>query len=377
MTHGCHAGGGAPIVRPASLSSASRRLVAALTMPVALLEGLTWPRIGYLALVSALWALLVDGHGWLLGMRPATGNFVEVYPSLFVDSLLGFALQLLALVIADNLRIERVPRALKLTLALFLGSALTGLVFELPGPSPTASAFFVNLLNVTLGHSIVGGAFAFVFFTYRHDVEVAEALHRAELGQVALRRRTLESGLQAMQARVEPQFLLDTLRGVGDLYETDRCGAERMLDSLIRYLRAALPQMRSSESTLGREVGLAEAYLNIANIRSGRRLDFSFTVPDTLHGAAFPPMVLLPLIERLALRGANTPGESTTLRVEGRTNGQALAIEVICSGPVAGESVEDLRDRLVALYSDRARLVVERRGARETLATLVVPQLAG
>jgi LytS/YehU family sensor histidine kinase len=265
-----------------------------------------------------------------------------------------------------------------LALGLLVGSAVAAAPYAFgDAGSATLPMMLLGLLGLTLQGFTLSGVFVLAFFMYRHDAAVAAALQRAELERIALRKKTLESGLQLMQARVEPQFLLETLRGIGVLYETDRFGAERMLDNLIRYLRAALPQMRSTESTLGREVGLAEAYLNIADIRGGGRLDFGFAVPDELHGAAFPPMVLLPLIERLALRGAKTSGESTTLRVEGRSNGQMLAIEVTCSGPAAGESVDDLRDRLVALYSDRTRLVVERRGAHETLATLVVPQLAG
>ena len=141
-----------------------------------------------------------------------------------------------------------------------------------------------------------------------------------------LQKKALESHLQLMQAQVEPQFLFNTLRRVGDLYETDPSSADRMLDNLILYLRAALPQMRASTSTLGQEVRLAQAYLNIERIREHGRLDFAFDIPDRLVSAAFPPMVLLPLIEAIALRGRGSADDIGALRAEARADAGTLKL---------------------------------------------------
>ena len=60
-----------------------------------------------------------------------------------------------------------------------------------------------------------------------------------------------------MQAQVEPHFLFNTLASVQYLTETDPPDAHRLLGHLIAYLRAALPQLRASSTTLGQEVELA------------------------------------------------------------------------------------------------------------------------
>jgi sensor histidine kinase YesM len=103
----------------------------------------------------------------------------------------------------------------------------------------------------------------------------ADRMRAAELARTLSRRRTLESRLQAMQARVEPQFLFNTLAQVRELYERDAVVAGRVLDDLISYLRAALPHLRESSSTLGQEIALARAYLDIMQVRLGERLEFS------------------------------------------------------------------------------------------------------
>ena len=74
-----------------------------------------------------------------------------------------------------------------------------------------------------------------------------------------------------MQAQVEPHFLFNTLASVQFLTETDPREANRLLGHLIAYLRAALPQLRARSTTLGQEVELAEAYLNILRMRMGAR----------------------------------------------------------------------------------------------------------
>ena len=65
-----------------------------------------------------------------------------------------------------------------------------------------------------------------------------------------------------------------------------------MLDHLIDYLRTALPQLRGDASTVGREMHLADAYLNILKMRMGSRLQVAFDVaPDVADmGRAMPSM---------------------------------------------------------------------------------------
>ena len=77
------------------------------------------------------------------------------------------------------------------------------------------------------------------------DIQAAPKLHKRNvaLDRARIERQTQESRLQAMQATIEPEFLFDTLAHVESLQASDPKGAARMLDDLIVYLRAALPQL--------------------------------------------------------------------------------------------------------------------------------------
>jgi LytS/YehU family sensor histidine kinase len=225
-----------------------------------------------------------------------------------------------------------------------------------------------------------GGLIALVYFKRRRDEELAAVLHATHLSQVELKKKALESQLQLMQGQVEPQFLFTTLRRVGDLYETDRSSADGMLDDLILYLRAALPQMRTSTSTLGQEIQLARAYMNIERVSARDRLDFAFDVPDRLVIAAFPPMVLLPLIEAFALRGRNAARDGEVLRVEACADAGTLKLTLTVKHPPAAQpsraGVENIRSRLSALYGAEGKLRLERLNPHGTVVTMELPHVA-
>jgi LytS/YehU family sensor histidine kinase len=114
------------------------------------------------------------------------------------------------------------------------------------------------------------------------------------------------------------------LQGIGDLYETDRALADRMLDNLITYLRAALPQMRTTASTLGQELQLAQAYLNIPTHPRAGPARFRVQRSRRVVLGGVPADVLLPLIEALMLRDRKAAEEGGVLRAEARADAGVL-----------------------------------------------------
>ena len=141
------------------------------------------------------------------------------------------------------------------------------------------------------------------YYFRQRGLERIARLRAAQLERARLSRQTLESRLQAMQACIEPEFLFDTLAEVERRCDTDPGDAGRMLDDLIVYLRAALPHLRDTTSTVAKESELALAYLNIQKRRFADRVRFDIAVATDTQDAAMPPMILLPLIDHVFLRG--------------------------------------------------------------------------
>ncbi|MBK9606930.1 MAG: histidine kinase [Betaproteobacteria bacterium] len=211
-----------------------------------------------------------------------------------------------------------------------------------------------------------------------------EKKQEAKLSDVS--RQVTEARLQALQAQVEPHFLYNTLANVQALTEFDPPAANAMVGHLIQYLRAALPKMRESTSTIGQEVELVTAYLNILKMRMGSRLEFGIDVASELLTKSFPPMMLPSLVENaikhgleplreggridvIATRVTTAGGERIRLQV--RDTGRGLAAAPVQAG--GGIGLTNLRERLAGLYGNDARFTIESNVPQGVVATIEIP----
>ena len=225
---------------------------------------------------------------------------------------------------------------------------------------------------------LVGGAAVFFYADRRAALRTEARLRAAELERIRRSKSALESRLQAMQARVEPRFLFNTLAQVERLFELDPPTAARMLDDLIAYLRAAMPLMRDTSSTVAQEVELARAYLDIARLRLGDRLRVSIDVPPDAREVRMPPMMLLPLIDHAVVRGLERSSGDGTIGIVAKALGGRLRMSIVDSGAgivpePEGDGIRSIRQRLEALYGGDATLELHRRDDRATEAVLELP----
>ncbi len=244
------------------------------------------------------------------------------------------------------------------------------LAYVLDHPSTFASNAFAGFAN---------GLFVSLFFYVKfRESQAALTLHKAELERHLLSKQAIEAELKLMQAQVEPHFLFNTLASVQYLTETDPKEAHRLLGHLIEYLRAALPHLRASSTTLRQEVRLAEAYLNILRMRMGNRLAFTIDVPDDLAMHPFPPNLLISLVENAIKHGIEPAASGGSVLVRARSEGRMLFVTVEDTGRGLGPSTRgggvglaNIRERLAALYGTQAQFSLDRgmpSGARATLA---------
>jgi signal transduction histidine kinase len=203
----------------------------------------------------------------------------------------------------------------------------------------------------------------------------------ATAAEEGLKRQLAEAQLKMMQAQVEPHFLFNTLASVDYLIETDPARASRMQKNLIQYLRAALPQMREGSTTLGKEIALCRAYLEILKVRMEDRLQFAITVPQGLASAQFPPMMLQSLVENAIKHGLEPKAEGGSLTISADVANGNLRVTVADTGlgfaaaarPGTGVGLANVRERLAALYGGRARISIEANTPTGTIATVEVP----
>ena len=298
----------------------------------------------------------------------------------------AFAL-LLAIVIADSATGKDPDRRGAYVLAVVVGAAAGQAVASLMStalghlgvrdeiaPEPSIGiALYISMELLVLGVATV-----WIVNDRRRARLTRDRMHSAELERTNAAKRTIESELQAMQARVEPQFLFNTLAQVKRLYERNAALGERMLDELITYLRAAMPKMRDTSSMVGQEIALVRAYLAIVKVRLGDRLTYQIESPPSLADVRMPPMLLLPLVDDAIGHGLAEPRSTGSIRIRTAITEEKVRIEITDSGDgfvpeSEGEGIFGIRERLAALYQANASLVLLQKGEGTTEAVLELP----
>ena len=205
----------------------------------------------------------------------------------------------------------------------------------------------------------------------------------ARAQQALAEKRAVESQLRLLQAQMEPHFLFNTLANVLTLIDIEPQRAKQMLESFTDYLRATLDGLRQAGGSAGGELDLAEAYLRLLQLRMEDRLRFDIDADAAARRAALPPLMLQPLVENAIHHGLEPKLEGGTLSVRARVQGNELQLTVEDDGlgPDApprhaagkpggnGMALDNIRQRLQALYGDAASLTIEplQPGTRATL----------
>jgi sensor histidine kinase YesM len=287
-----------------------------------------------------------------------------------------------SLMVLLRLRLPPLARALGAVAGIGGGALVGGVLARLLTGVGSSSDGSHEAQSLLLG--LVFGAIAAGFFWLRErNTNLEQELQARELARLEAEKQGLAAQLRLLQAQVEPHFLFNSLANVAALIEADPKLAGRLLDALIRYLRASLARTRAEGGSLGDEVGLLTAYLDVLKIRMGERLQYVFDIDPELLSQEFPPMLLQPLVENAIRHGLEPKVGSGMLRVTGRSRDGRIALTVADDGvglaqtgvatSGTGLGLTNIRARLAALFGPAGQLTIRAEVGAGVTATLVIP----
>jgi len=355
------------------------------------LTGLTLKGMSLIALLCLINAARRTSRS--LDLEPSLGSLPAFVVDWLVNTVQATALGLIVAVpvaIAVVVAYNRVPRRPSLrypALAVaVVASCIAGVTLMMAVEAWTGWAYVEDqsrldpVIVAMVRYSLLCALVAAIFVFLRAADESAARAEEAERDRARFVQRMEEARLKMLQAQIEPHFLFNTLANVRGLYGTSLPDAERMLDNVMRYLAAALPQMRAADSTLAREAALTTAYLEIQRIRMGRRLAFEVEIPEALRSVPFPPLMLLTLVENAIKHGLAPLPEGGTVRVSAAMSKvDELQLRIADSGrgfvrtSGKGTGLANVRARLAAMYGASGRLTLARNMPQGVVATITVP----
>ena len=197
----------------------------------------------------------------------------------------------------------------------------------------------------------------------QRDVFARDQALAFELERSELERNALDARLRLLQAQVEPHSLFNTLANVQALVDAGSPHASKVLASLIAYLRAAVPRMQEPATTLGQELELVRAYLELMRMRMPDRLEFTLRVDPAANALQCPPMTILTLVENAVRHGIDPSEEGGRIEIDVGVQDGRCQVRVIdtglgltSTGNGLGTGLSTLRERLQLAFGGDAHL---------------------
>ena len=274
-------------------------------------------------------------------------------------------------------------------LALLIGVALCklrALLQRLPGQAPYAGVWLVMVLIVAAGSGVVhwmdqamqmgllsdtAGDFM------RNNTLIATLLGAGMLRYFYLQAQwqtrlaaVTQAQVAALQARIRPHFLFNSMNTVAALVRVDPAAAERTVEDLSELFRAALGEHATGDGTLAEELALVERYLDIEQLRLGDRLHVRRELDDLPGDYPLPRLLLQPLVENAVRHGIQPLREGGQVILRGRRAHEGILIEI--DNPLAaqpapgghGHGLESVRQRVAYRYGARAQVTAGPEGDR-------------
>jgi sensor histidine kinase YesM len=274
--------------------------------------------------------------------------------------------------------------AMFLTLAVLavVGSLAANLIFLAIGWA-TKGEFapeFIGGVRIAIFLTILIGAAVTVFETLSHRLrEVTEELQTRQLAEERARQLATEARLSSLESRIHPHFLFNTLNSISALIREDPGAAERTVERLASLLRYSLDANARGLVPLWQETHIVQDYLEIEKTRFGDRLRYTVETPDALADFDVPPLSVQTLVENSIKHAIAVSRQGGEVRFAARLDAGHLVLEVSDDGPGfhaaplrRGHGLENLQERLTALFDGHGRLEIARRNGR-TVASVILP----
>lgn len=188
-----------------------------------------------------------------------------------------------------------------------------------------------------------------------------------------------DSRFQALQARIKPHFLFNSMNTIASLVRRNPDSAEQVVEDLAELFRVILKEQQKA-STLEEELDLCRRYLRIEQLRLGERLQVEWQIGDLPGQLELPALILQPLLENAIYHGIERLPEGGAIQLRSETKPDRVLIHI--DNPVTAETgkqsgnriaQENIQERLAAFFNASDLLRISR-DERHYSVTVTLPR---
>lgn len=337
------------------------------------------------SLLRTLWFCLIISAIVAAGLTYADPAhwFDFLLSALIYSNCIGFTVH--ALVTLFQPRIGKFPSVVRLSLLLvlfllggFIGTEIGMAIQRLISAGKFSLPMDMRLLTFNLVLAAIFGSIAVLYFTLRARAEsMAAKLKEKELNEERLIRLKTKAELEALQTKINPHFLFNTLNSIASLISENPKAAEETVEKLSELFRYTLRHTERDSVTLDEELDLVRTYLDIEKVRLGDRLQFEVKCEENVRKVELPPMLIQPLVENSIKHGIASAVEGGTILVEAKSSDGNCVIAVHDNGKgfqlendAGGFGLRSIQERLRLRHGEKASLRVIQNGHTEIVITI-------
>jgi len=197
-----------------------------------------------------------------------------------------------------------------------------------------------------------------VFYSFEYYRQVRE--HKIKSAR--LESQLAKAELNALKMQLNPHFLFNTLHAISSLIDSKGKDAQNMLVRLSDFLRQTLESEGQQNVSVKKEISFLKSYLEIEQIRFGKRLSVKYNIEKSLSDKLIPTLILQPLVENAIKHGISPHSGQGKIDVSVVSKDNFMELSVCDNGKGIGQNIvehvglKNTRQRLEQVYGKEASL---------------------
>jgi len=251
------------------------------------------------------------------------------------------------------------------------------IVTTAPGSSPALD--WLRLFDKAFIFSLLMAGWGGSYLAWAHGRATKLAMeHSRELEKL-----TRDSQLRALRFQLNPHFVFNALNSISSLIiDKSNQRAEQLVGDLADYMRVVLNDDGTDMVSVEQEVAQQVRYLEIEKTRFPERLEFEVHVEENVKNWSIPTLIIQPLIENAIKYGVAKTTRPVRIIINAQKAGDHLKLSVANDGRLSmednsisgtGTGLQNIRERLAALYGPSASLLIANSSDGMTVANIVLP----
>jgi sensor histidine kinase YesM/DUF4097 and DUF4098 domain-containing protein YvlB len=203
------------------------------------------------------------------------------------------------------------------------------------------------------------------FFFWQRSQQITRKISEQEFQLVSLEKLKTRAELDALQARINPHFLYNSLNSIAGLVHEDADKAERMTLLLSRLFRFTIGTKDQHFNTVEHELDIVRTYLDIEQVRFGNRLTYNLEVEEGLSQVKIPVFLLQPIVENAIKHGISKISGDGRIEVKITRSNNRIVLSIHDNGPAfpenffTGYGLQSIQDKIKLLYAEQATFDIQ------------------